>query len=264
MSELEHQHLVPSRTRQVVAENWRRVRDEVAGAAVAAGRQPEQVRIVGVTKYVDAVTAAALAWAGCTDLGENRPQSLWDKAQWFEQHWPPATPESPAGPESPGEPESPIEAVRWHMIGHLQRNKARRTVPLLSLMHSLDSLRLVETVGQEAARAGGTLDVLLEVNVTGDEEKTGIPPEQAPAVIEAIQAQDALRLCGVMGMAGLGTSGDQSRGQFEKIRSLRDTWQSQYGILLPELSMGMSGDFAEAIAAGATLVRIGSRLFEGL
>lgn len=235
----------------IIAENWKRVTDEVAHAAVAAGRDPAEVRIIGVSKYVDADTTAALVDAGCDQLGENRPQQFWGKAEH---------------PSLAGR-------VRWHLIGHLQTNKARRTLRYRPLIHSVDSERLLRAIDDEAVAGGFTVDVLVEANVSGDESKTGLAAAAVEELVTKCRAWRAERdptapggvnLCGVMAMAGWGTDGGEAKRQFARTRKLRDHLRSTFGVELPELSMGMSGDFAEAIAEGATMVRIGSRLFEGV
>lgn len=230
----------PSRVRQ----NWNRIRDAVAETAVSAGRPAESVTIVGVSKYVDSPTTAALLSAGCVDLGESRPQSLWQKAAWFDQQ------------------NDPAARPRWHLVGHLQRNKVRRTLPLVHLIHSVDSQRLLEEIATESAGMGRTTRVLLEVNVSGEQAKTGLSPEAAERLLRQTPALPHVQVVGLMAMAGWATVGDQARRQFSWLRELRDRWQQEQGLPLPELSMGMSNDFAEAIREGATIVRIGTALFD--
>lgn len=227
-----------------IADNWHRVVDEVSDAAVAAGRQPASITIVGVSKYVDAAMTGALVAAGCHELGESRPQTLWTKAA-----------------------EIGDGAVRWHLVGHLQRNKVRRTVPLASLVHSIDSVRLAEAIDAEAGSVGRPVRGLLEVNISGDAAKHGFTADSVSAAVEAAGRLRHLRIVGLMGMAAYGSDAAAARESFESLRSLRDRLVDRgipEGVSLGELSMGMSGDFAEAIPAGATIVRIGSRLFDGV
>ena len=231
--------------RRRIAANWNAVQSEVADAAISSGRSPNDVKIIGVTKYVDAETTAALVDAGCHDLAENRPQVLWDKA------------------------ESGLidDSVLWHVIGHLQRNKVRRTLRYAPIVHSVDSARLLESIAAESAAKDKTTDVMLEANISGDDSKTGMNVSELKTLL-----QDPLplgiRVIGLMAMAGWGTQADQARQQFAEIRALKDELTDQLAgrdeIQLTELSMGMSGDFAAAIAEGSTMVRIGSRLFEGV
>ena len=228
--------------RQRIRDNFIEVVDEVAAEAKKSGRAADEIKIIGVTKYVDAATTAALVDAGCETLGENRPQVLWSKAD---------------SPELAGKP------IQWHMIGHLQRNKLRRLMRLNPLIHSVDSSRLLEAIAQEASTNGKPVDVLLEVNISGEEAKTGLAIEELESVLQ--QVDDSLvHVNGLMAMAGWGSDQAEARAQFAKVRELRDRMALATGNPLRELSMGMSGDFAEAIAEGATMVRIGSRLFAGV
>jgi PLP dependent protein len=231
-----------------VRENLALVRGRVDEACRRAGRTPGDVRIVGVTKYVAADRARLLLECGCIDLAESRPQSLWEKAEALAA----ATP-----------------MPRWHLVGHLQRNKIRRTLPLLSLLHSLDSRRLLDALEAEAKLAGRVCDVLVEVNLTGDPARTGLAEAEVAPLVEAACGLVHVRLCGLMGMAsppeGPATA-DVAQRQFARLREIRDALQQQLGAAcqLDELSMGMSEDFEAAILEGATLVRIGSALWEGV
>lgn len=246
---LEFHAPLPAATVARVRDNWQSLQADVAAAAQRADRQPDSIRVVGVTKYVDPETAACLPAAGCLDLGENRPQMLWEKHAWLQEHAIDAAP------------------VRWHLIGHLQRNKLRRTVPCLELLHSVDSLRLATSLGEQTAGKALRripLPVLLEINISGEDAKTGLTPQEARDVLEATLSYDGIQVIGLMGMAGFSSSPKQAQAEFAQLRCWRDAWQSEFGLSLPELSMGMSGDFEAAIAEGATLLRIGSRLFEGI
>jgi len=229
-------------------DNLAAVRGRIAEACRRAGRNPADVRLVGVTKYVSAATARMLLDAGCSDLAESRPQSLWSKA-------------AALGDASP--------AARWHLIGHLQRNKIRRTLPLLSLLHSLDSVRLLEAIEVEAAAAGRVCEALVEVNLAGDPGRTGVLEADVAAVVAAAAAMPHVTLRGLMGMAAVPEDGDDravARRQFARLRELRDSLAGRMpeAVGLTELSMGMSGDFEEAILEGSTLVRVGSALWEGV
>lgn len=230
---------------QIVQDNWNRVLEEVRSACEENGRSAHDVLIVGVSKYVPPETALLLAQAGCRILGENRPQHLWEVAD---------------------EAQRQGADVEIHMIGHLQRNKVARTLPQITCLHSLDSLRLAKAVSEAACQAERTLECLLEVNVTQDAQKTGATADDAGNLAEQILALPGIKLTGLMGMTTLGASVEVARGEFEKIRNLRDQLQQQLGtdVTLGNLSMGMSGDFREAIAEGSTMVRIGSSLWEGI
>lgn len=230
-----------------VAERLVAVRERVADACRRAGRSVDDVQIIGVTKYGDVDAAREVLAAGCLDLGESRPQELWRKAAAL------------AGVEP---------AARWHLIGHLQRNKVRRTVEVVHLIHTLDSLRLLAALDDEAARQGRLCDTLVEVNLAGDPGRTGVGEAEAREIVAAASACHHVRIRGLMGMASVPEGGDasgQARRQFGQLREVRDRLRadSPQGALT-ELSMGMSGDYVEAILEGATMVRIGSALFEEL
>ena len=225
-----------------IRDNWLRVVDDVESICASAGRAPKSITILGVTKYVGVAETEALVSAGCMDLGENRPQLLWEKRE--------ALASLP---------------IRWHQIGHLQRNKVRRTVEGgLHLVHSVDSLRLGRAVNDSAAEASVTIDCLLEVNISADENKHGIKPNEIDEVIDGVQSFKNIRLRGLMGMASIDRRGEDAAVDFRALRELRDRLADESGIELPELSMGMSQDFPAAIREGSTIVRIGSRLFEGI
>jgi len=227
----------------LLLENIARVREQVAEAAVGSGRRADDVTIVAATKYVDANITRQVAAAGMIDLGESRPQEIWSKA-----------------------PELTDLPIRWHLIGHLQRNKVRRTLPFVSLIHSIDSLRLLEELEAEAAKLAHAVSILLEVNISGDASKHGFSPAEMPLVIEAAAKLSHLKVRGMMSMAGLDTDAATARRQFSAVRQLRDQLAPNVpsNISLADLSMGMSGDFREAIGEGATIVRIGSSFFAGL
>lgn len=225
-----------------IAENVQAVRGRIAAAAQRAGRSADEVRLVAITKYVGVAEAEALIAAGCLDLGESRPQSLWTKADAL-------------GPQ-----------VRWHMIGHLQRNKIRRTLPRLALLHAGDSLSLLGAANEAAAEAGRPLPVLIEVNISGDVSKHGFRPEHVAGALEKIADLRHITVEGLMAMASREGDLDRARREFAALRALRDrlALEAPPNVRLAELSMGMSGDFEVAIEEGATMVRIGSALFEGL
>lgn len=226
-----------------IAENVRVVRQQIAEAAVRSGRQASDVQLVAVTKYVDPDVIRTLVACGCHVLGESRPQVLWSKADVL----------------------SDVE-IAWHLIGHLQRNKLRRTLPLCQLVHSGDSRRLLVEMNKEAIRMGCPVDVLLEVNISGDAEKHGFDPQQVAAELPAIAELDHLRILGLMAMATRGSSSEEARRDFAALRDLRDQLEGDCpdNIDLSQLSMGMSNDFQVAIEEGATVVRVGSALFAGL
>lgn len=222
---------------QLVTDNLHRVRDRIAEAAIAAGRAPDEVRLVGVSKYVDAAATRLLIDAGLKTLGEARPQQLWDKA---------------------AAPELVNAGAEWHLIGHLQRNKVKRTLPLVAMIHGVDSERLLKAISNESSPDNPTR-VLLEVNVSGDAEKHGLTPDEARDLVPRLAPFPNARVCGLMGMAAREGGEPVARRNFAALRELRDE-------LMPDgqLSMGMSGDFEAAIAEGSTLVRVGTALWEGV
>lgn len=224
-------------------QNLAAVRDRIAGAAARSGRSAQAVTLVAVAKYVDAATTRVLALAGATILGESRPQQLLSKVEAIS--------------------DPPIE---WHLIGHLQRNKTRRVLPVVSLVHSVDSLRLLEAVDRVAAEGGLHPRVLLEVNVSHEQAKHGFSESDLPRAVERLGTFSHVTVCGLMAMAGLDSTQDEARREFARLRELRDRLHSTLpeGHSLDALSMGMSGDFEEAIEEGATIVRVGSALFEGI
>ncbi|MGV3486318.1 MAG: YggS family pyridoxal phosphate-dependent enzyme [Planctomycetaceae bacterium] len=227
--------------RKRLVENWQRTVADVAASAAQAGRSTSEVRIIGVSKYVDVELTAALCDAGCCELGEARPQQLCEKAATIQR-----------------------DDVTWHLIGHLQRNKARRVVEVADVIHSVDSVKLLQSIASHATQLGRMPKVLIEVNISGDSDKHGFSADELLAVWPEIQDVGVVPIVGLMAMAGLESHGDEARRQFAAVRQLRDTITERFGTSLPELSMGMSGDFEQAISEGATLVRIGSRLFEGI
>ncbi len=219
----------------------------MAAACRQAGRDPAEVVLVAVTKYVDAATTAAVLAAGCRELAESRPQAIWEKSAALAAWTPPPS---------------------WHLIGHLQRNKVRRTLPLTAMLETLDSLRLLEAIEIEGGRQGlAPCDLLIEVNLTSDPSRSGAAEADVPALVAAAARSTQVRLRGLMGMAGHPDAPhSDARRDFARLRELRDRLVPNLPepSHLAELSMGMSGDFEAAILEGATIVRIGSALFEGL
>lgn len=226
-----------------IADNLQAVRQRMADAAARAGRTTESITLVGVTKYVGVEEIRALVAAGCNTLGESRSQALWEKAESLHDL-----------------------PICWHMIGHMQRNKVRRTLPLIDMLQSADSRRLIKTLDEEAARVERKLPVLLEINVSGDATKSGLAPEEAEPLLAELPEFAHLEVCGLMCMASFEGGLAAARRDFAALRELRERLQTKCpaSARLDELSMGMSGDYEVAIEEGATIVRIGSALFEGV
>jgi pyridoxal phosphate enzyme (YggS family) len=215
------------------------VRDSVVQACGRADRDPASVRLVAVTKYasVDAITE--LIDLGHRDFGESRPQQLVERAMLLDD-----------------------PAVSWHLIGTLQRNKARRVLPCAAVIHSADSFRLLETLDRLAAELQLRPRVLLEVNISGEASKQGFSVEQLKNDFAQIAGLSQIGLAGLMTMAPFSDDPETSRPVFRRLKKLRDELETVASRALPELSMGMSGDYAIAIEEGATIVRVGSALFE--
>jgi pyridoxal phosphate enzyme (YggS family) len=222
-------------------ENLESVRGRIAAAARRAGRDPGAVTLVAVTKRNPTELIAPLIACGATELGENYPQELWKKA------------EALAG-----------APVHWHLIGHLQSNKARRTLPIVRMIHAVDSLRLLQTLDELARGLSAPTAVCLQVNTSGEASKHGWSPEEIPRDAAAIAACRHIPVVGLMTMAALDAPPAGARASFARLRAVRDELRASTGLPLPELSMGMSGDFEAAIEEGATLVRVGSALFDGV
>ena len=212
-----------------VASNLAAVRARIAAAAARAGRDAAAVRLVAVSKTQPAERVRAAVAAGVRDIGENYVQEA-------------ATKRAAVGGD-----------VRWHLIGHLQRNKAARALELFDLIHSVDSVALAEALARHAAARGAPARALVEVNVGGEASKSGVAPEALPALLERLR-DPSLVIEGLMAVPPPG-SPDEVRDHFRRLRALRDAAG------LRELSMGMTDDFEVAIEEGATMVRIGRAIF---
>lgn len=218
-----------------LADRLARVREDIARVQAAHGLS-QPVGIVAVTKGHPPAAAEAAARVGLADVGENRVQEALEKI--------PAV----------GAP------VRWHLVGHLQTNKAKFVPGRFALVHSLDSTRLAEALSRAAAKAGATVPVLVQVNVAGEQQKGGCAPDEAAEVVAACAAQPGLAVRGLMTMAPFTDDEGLQRRVFGGLRALRDAIATPTAPL-PELSMGMSGDYPAAVAEGATLLRLGTVLF---
>jgi pyridoxal phosphate enzyme (YggS family) len=214
------------------------VEHRLQAACDRAGRQRSEVTLVAITKTVPVEIASLLPGLGVQDLGESRPQELWRKA-------------------------AAVPNARWHLVGHLQRNKVERTLPLVRCIHSIDSLRLLQAVD---AACTDPLPVLLEVNASREAAKHGFTPEELPGLVPHLHTLRQVRVTGLMTMAAFEEDPERCRPTFAALRELRDRLQGLLGPAHPlrELSMGMSNDFEVAVEEGATLVRLGTVLFEGL
>ncbi|RKZ11006.1 YggS family pyridoxal phosphate-dependent enzyme [bacterium] len=230
-----------------VATNLDRVHSGIADACAAAGRSADEVTLVAVSKRITPELVLAACRAGQRDLGENRVQDALARQDDFRPLL------AQAG--------LPADHVRWHFIGHIQGNKAGRMVGRFDLIHGVDSLRLAERLSRGAVDADGTESVLLEVNISEEEAKHGFAPGATVAALEEVVRLPGLKVKGLMGMARFGATEAELRRSFASLRSLAEAGRTATGLPLPQLSMGMSVDFREAIAEGATIVRIGGAIF---
>ncbi len=214
------------------------IRRRIEAAERRAARIPGGVTLIGVVKTQPSEAVRAAVELGLRDLGENRVQEA-------ELH----------------QRDVPRAAARWHMIGHLQRNKINRALEMFDLVHGIDDGDLGEAVASRARAAGRVMPVLVEVNVSGEDSKFGVAPEALPSLLERLAALDGIELRGLMTVGAPVATPEEARGGFARLRTLRDDGERRLGRPLPELSMGMSGDFEVAIEEGATLVRVGTALF---
>ena len=226
-----------------VTERVAEVKEKVEQACQRAGREMEDITIMAATKGRSVAEIVEAVNAGISDVGENYVQELLDKKGELD--------------------EAGYSDIRWHAIGHLQRNKVRYVVPICDQIHSVDSLRLAQEIDRRAARIGKVQAVLLEINIAGEESKFGIAPEQAPQLAEQIMELEHLQLRGLMTMPPYTDNPEDSR---PLLKALRDLAEQLVGRGLPseamsELSMGMSGDYQVAVEEGATTIRLGTALF---
>jgi len=222
-----------------IAGRFAALRARVDAAARRVGRDPVSVRIVGAAKKQPSERVAAAVHAGLRDVGENYVQEAAAKR---------AAVEALVGPEL-------AASLRWHGIGHLQRNKAKEAIACFEWLHALDSARLATELDRRAAQAGRHITVLVQVNLSGEATKRGVAADALPALLDAVRGLAHLRVVGLMTMPAPAPDPEVARPEFARLRALAEAAE------LPELSMGMSDDFEVAVEEGATLVRIGTALF---
>lgn len=220
-----------------IAENLEIIHQRIANAAERHGRSASAVKLVAVSKTYPPEIIQEAVEAGQRVFGENRVQD--------------ALPKIDALPRD----------LEWHLIGHLQTNKVRKVIGRFSLFHGVDNTALALQMNRVAGEFGITASVLLEVNISGEESKFGFTPATLPAAMEELLPLPHLRIEGLMTMAPFSENPESARPVFEGLRKLRDALSAASGHPLKELSMGMSGDFEQGIAEGATIVRIGSAIF---
>lgn len=222
-----------------IAEELANVQARIAATATASGREPSELKLIAVSKTQPASAVREAYAAGQRDFGENYVQELLQKAEELRD----------------------LPHLRWHLIGHLQRNKAKQVASLISLLHTVDSLELGRELNKRLA-AGvpeRVLPVLVEVSIAGEEQKHGVAPEALSELLEGIRALPQLELRGLMCVPPFTEDPAEARRHFDALAALRERHGG--ATLLPELSMGMSHDLEHAVAAGATLVRVGTAIF---
>ena len=243
--------------RSPLAEKLDELRERIAAAAVKARREPSEITLVAVTKTAAPEQIRELLALGVSDLGESRVQVL---TQWAGQ-----INEFLQRRLTHGEQGAAAPKVRWHMIGHLQRNKIKPILPLVHMIHSIDSLRLAEDLDVQAAKLGRRIPVLLQVNASEEPQKYGVAVGAAVHLAEQIDSMPNLQFSGMMTMAPLEGGEAKVRAAFSRTKEIFEEmrWHKIGGANLKHLSMGMSNDFEPAIAEGSTMVRVGSFLFGG-
>jgi len=216
------------------------VRDRIAAAARSAGRDPASVRLIAVSKTFPAQLVRQAWSAGQRDFGENRVQEGLQKISEL----------------------TDLE-IRWHLLGHLQTNKARKAGPVFAAIHGVDSVELIEKVDTVAHESGRTPELLIQVDLAGEATKHGVSPAEVPRLLDAAAACRAASVVGLMTLPPIPEAPGDARPYFRRLRELRDAWLGS-GVpapMLRELSMGMSGDFEVAVQEGATMVRVGTAIF---
>jgi len=221
-----------------VQENLFRVRERIGAAAARAGRSPDGITLVAVTKTVPTDRINEAVQNGVKVLGENRPQELMAKYELF------------------------AEQAKWHLIGHLQTNKVNKIVDKVAMIHSLDSIRLAETISRTAVQRQLVIPVLIQVNVAGEDTKQGIAPVEATDFLTAVAAMEGLKVCGLMTIAPWVSRAEEVRPVFRQLRLLSENLKKlPAGKHMEYLSMGMSGDYEVAVEEGANIIRIGTAIF---
>ncbi len=221
-----------------VAENLKRVRERIARAAVRSGRQPEEIRLVAVTKTVPPERINEAIRAGVRSIGENRVQEAREKKEQ-------------------------VEPVEWHLVGHLQTNKVKYAVKLFDLIQSVDSLHLAEEISKRCGKLGVEMPILVEVNTSGEETKFGVEPGRAIELVEQVAALPHLKILGLMTIGVFSDDVPAVRRCFTTLRNLAEEIRRLQisGVEMKYLSMGMSSDFEIAIEEGSNMVRIGTAIF---
>ncbi len=223
----------------MIADNIKTVQEKIAAACDRSGRSPQEVTLIAVSKTKPVSMLKEAYDAGCRDFGENKVQELVEK-------W-----------------EQMPKDIRWHMIGHLQRNKVKYIVDKVSLIHSVDSLRLAEEISKEAGKKNVTVSILIEINVAQEVSKFGTTCEEAVRLVEEVSGLPNIRIEGLMTIAPYVENPEENRQYFEKLRQIYvDIIHKNIdNVYMEELSMGMTGDYEVAVMEGATYVRVGTGIF---
>ena len=226
--------------KRAIANNLAEVRSRIADAATSVGREPSSVQLVAVSKTFPINAIREAFAAGQRDFGENKVQEGLQKSST-----------------------SADLSIRWHLLGHLQTNKARKAVSAFAMIQSVDSVDLLQKLDLAADESGRTLELLIQVDLAGEATKFGAPPGEVPRLFDAAAACRTARIVGLMTLPPIPDTPEDARPWFRRLRDLRDEWLAS-GVpapMLRELSMGMSGDFEVAIQEGATMVRVGTAIF---
>jgi len=229
--------------------NIKKIYRRIAHATMRAGRAPNEVKLIAVSKNVSADVVRKAVEAGLRNFGENRVQEFREKHELLSREIDLCSPESPAG-----------YRVRWHLIGHLQKNKAKAAVELFDVIQSVDSLELAGQINKFAENVGKKQTILIQVKLSDEESKYGILKEELIAIIDALTGMKNLRIAGLMTIPPFFDNPEKVRPFFRELRETRDRAEAM-GFGLAELSMGMSHDFEVAIEEGATMVRVGTAIF---
>ena len=223
----------------MIRENLDTVQNHIASAASKAGRKAEEVTLIAVSKTKPVSMIEEAYACGCRDFGENKVQELCEKYEVLPKD------------------------IRWHLIGHLQRNKVKYIIDKVELIHSVDSIRLAETIDREARKHNLTANILIEVNVAGEESKFGVAPDELDAFTDEIAQFSNIRVLGLMTIAPFVGNAEENRLIFERLRKLSVdiAGKNTHNITMGVLSMGMTNDYEVAVEEGATMVRVGTGIF---
>jgi pyridoxal phosphate enzyme (YggS family) len=224
----------------MIHENIERLRDQIASRCARIGRDPDKITVVAVSKTLQAASIREAVRAGVEDVGENYVQELVGKRELLAE-----------------------EPIRWHFVGHLQRNKVKHIAPWIHMVHAVDSVVLARDIDKRAAASDRTIDVLLEVNTTGEDSKFGVRPEGVSELIEGMDGLQRIRVVGLMTIGPFLPDPEGSRPMFRRLRHLKEeaARNPQANVEMHHLSMGMTGDLEVALDEGATILRIGTAIF---